>query len=111
MKKHLMVCGFHRCVFEERLTQCFACFGFGHLAAQFNRTPHCGKCSSNDHQTEECTEQVLKCCNCSEKKVRADPGNQHGAFMTWLCPVATSFMSGEAGLIKAGKNGNRAQVA
>ena len=106
MKKHLMVNGFSRCLVEEKSNQCFACYGFGHIAASC-KLQRCGKCSSVEHQTKDCTSQIMKCCNCLNKKI---DGPAHAAFQTWLCPVAKSSISSVPRQLSLVKNGGRAQA-
>lgn len=55
---------------RERVTQCFRCQEFGHVASQCNRNFRCVKCSK-DHGPGKCTrtdkddtEVPLKCANC-----------------------------------------------
>ena len=50
---------------ELRSTQCFNCYGFGHLARACRSTAKCGRCGEG-HQSHACksTEEHLKCGNC-----------------------------------------------
>lgn len=45
------------------MVQCFACQGFGHLAAKCNKGKVvCGHCAKEGHKDRECLEP--KCANC-----------------------------------------------
>ena len=110
LKKHAIVCGFNRCLIEEQSNQCFSCYGFGHFAAQCT-AQRCGKCACAEHQTKDCTANNLKCCNCMEKKVNTANVIAHGAFQTWLCPVAKSASVSFSRQATIAKNGIRAHAS
>ncbi|CCE34607.1 uncharacterized protein CPUR_08541 [Claviceps purpurea 20.1] len=68
-----------------RPRQCYNCHKFGHIAAFYNATAQCGRCSAAKHQTEQACPALHgtareKCPNCS------------GAHPAWsrLCPVANT---------------------
>jgi hypothetical protein len=64
----------------DRITQCYKCQGFFHLAQTCTKTGRCGKCSSTHHLTRDCpinthTERdKLKCANCG--------GNHRSSFFS-----------------------------
>ncbi|GAU90484.1 hypothetical protein RvY_02892-2 [Ramazzottius varieornatus] len=84
---YVLVNGFIKCRIEENSIQCFACFAFGHIAANCKQH-RCGKCASNDHKTRDSSSLDVKCCKCVEKKVDMQNVPKHGAFQIRLCPVA-----------------------
>ena len=47
-----------------RVTQCFKCYGYGHLAEACRSNPICGKCGMSGHQTKECTNTETICVRC-----------------------------------------------
>ena len=108
-KKYVMVGGFSRCLVEEQSNQCFACYGFGHIAAHCDKQ-RCDKCAASGHQTKDCTAVELACCNCVEKKIDGANGRQHGAFQTWICPVAKGAMSQGSRRLPVPKNAPRARA-
>ena len=61
---------------QFKATQCFNCYSHGHHASNCKRNPRCGKCSEN-HDTRECKNAVVKCCQC---------GGPHEAWQA-RCPV------------------------
>ena len=108
-KKFIMVGGFSRCIVEEKSNQCYACYGFGHIAAHC-KLQRCGKCASTEHSIKDCPAQIFKCCNCAAKKVNMTNVPEHSAFQTWLCPVARSAFNSPSGQVNIAKNLTRALV-
>ena len=49
---------------QLRLTQCYNCQKFGHIARNCRSKHTCGKCSSHDHATPNCTTEEPKCPAC-----------------------------------------------
>jgi hypothetical protein len=52
---------------ESRLTQCFKCQAYGHVAPVCRKAESCGHCAGK-HNTKDCvTQSQLKCANCGKK--------------------------------------------
>ena len=52
---------------ESRLTQCFKCQAYGHVAPVCREAEACGHCTGK-HNTKDCvTQSQLKCANCGKK--------------------------------------------
>jgi hypothetical protein len=52
---------------ESRLTQCFKCQAYGHVAPVCRKAEACGYCAGK-HNTKDCaTQSQLKCANCGKK--------------------------------------------
>lgn len=52
---------------ESRLTQCFKCQAYGHVAPVCRKAEACGYCAGK-HNTKDCvTQSQLKCTNCGKK--------------------------------------------
>jgi hypothetical protein len=49
---------------QLHITQCFNCFEYGHRASNCKRKKKCGKCTSEDHSTSECSSVEPHCCGC-----------------------------------------------
>ena len=49
---------------QLRITQCFKCGGYGHRATHCKRKQKCGKCGTEEHNTNICTETRRHCSNC-----------------------------------------------
>ena len=50
-----------------RITQCFKCQGYGHIAASCRKTEMCGHCSL-PHKSQECTQKdEPRCANCGRR--------------------------------------------
>ena len=50
------------------LAQCFKCSGFGHVSKYCLEKQCCHKCG-NEHNGSDCTDNVLKCPNCTKLKL------------------------------------------
>ena len=48
---------------QLRITQCFNCQAYGHLASQCKHKPACGKCGG-EHTTRECNSVEFSCIGC-----------------------------------------------
>ncbi|CAN7974722.1 unnamed protein product [Ixodes persulcatus] len=60
--------GYLNCKVRPYITnprRCFSCQRLGHGAATCRGQTTCGKCSSNDHPTDNCASDFSKCVNCS----------------------------------------------
>ena len=64
----------HHCELFEgnaKPTQCFKCYGFGHLAIHCRHTQRCGYCSRTGHKPDDCIakedSEAHKCTNCKGK--------------------------------------------
>ena len=53
-----------RCFLSLRVKRCYACHRIGHVASECSEKPRCGRCSSEDHPTQECTAKTPKCPLC-----------------------------------------------
>lgn len=60
---------FERCrVFPYiRITRCFKCQEYGHIAKYCKKSELCGKCGE-EHNSDHCTSNAAKCVNCSYAK-------------------------------------------
>jgi hypothetical protein len=51
-----------------QITQCYKCHEYGHRAANCKNTQRCGKCSEDEHTTEDCDPSTkLKCIHCKKE--------------------------------------------
>jgi uncharacterized protein YoxC len=48
---------------QLQVTQCYNCYGYGHLAENCKQNPRCGKCAET-HKTNECNNTTVQCVNC-----------------------------------------------
>lgn len=67
-----------------RITQCYKCLGFGHIA-RFCKAPHdtCGYCTGA-HETRSCSKrETPKCFNCMTARMSTD----HSAIDAIKCPL------------------------
>jgi len=46
------------------INQCYHCHGFGHKSTHCQRKEKCGRCSKEDHRTNECNARKPHCANC-----------------------------------------------
>lgn len=81
---------FERCrVFPfVRITRCFKCQEFGHIANYCKKPEHiCGKCGDK-HKSEECSNETIKCVNCvyAKEVLKMDIDVQHYSW-SYKCPV------------------------
>ena len=63
--------------YKPQIIRCFNCQGFGHVARLCkSQNPVCGKCTSKEHNTKECTvaPNNFKCFHCGENH---QTGNRH----------------------------------
>ena len=49
---------------QTQITQCYNCYGYGHRANQCKHKQRCGKCSEEDHNTNDCMSKEMKCAMC-----------------------------------------------
>src|SRR6266536_2085288 len=66
-----------------KITQCFKCYQYGHVARMCNSSPMCGFCSGKDHATNDCVTKP----DPTRHRCGVCPG--HGAHPAWSrnCPV------------------------
>lgn len=81
---------FERCrVFPFiRITRCFKCQEYGHIANYCKKPEHiCGKCG-DEHKSEDCTSETIKCVNCTYAKevLKMEVDVQHYSW-SFKCPV------------------------
>ena len=49
---------------HHRITQCFNCSAYGHVAVHCKNSNKCGNCAG-DHYTKDCKSRTQKCANCN----------------------------------------------
>ena len=50
-----------------QITRCFKCYQYGHKGIQCQNQETCGKCSSTEHNTNDCEDDQPMCCLCRGK--------------------------------------------
>jgi hypothetical protein len=74
----------------DSVTQCFRCYGFGHIARMCRNIPKCGFCADPGHHTNDCTVKEYpakhQCVSCGE-------GSNHASWAR-ECPVHRRQMGG-----------------
>lgn len=83
---------FERCrVFPYvKITRCFKCQEYGHIAKYCKKSEHiCGKCGEA-HKSDDCTSETIKCANCvyakDVLKINLDIDVNHYSW-SYKCPV------------------------
>ena len=72
-------CKLYEWTFHKR---CYNCNEIGHYANSCENPSTCSKCSSKEHRSQDCTNNVVKCVNCVKNNV-SDTG--HPAYSS-ACP-------------------------
>lgn len=69
-----------------KITQCYRCLTFGHLARECKSEPHCGHCAAA-HETKDCKDkdQPPRCYLCERYKFLGD--HTHEALDARKCPI------------------------
>lgn len=69
LKKGFLNMGWSRCkVFDYvKMTRCYKCWGFFHIAKYCKKDEVCGKCAGS-HPTNDCNNDIVKCISCENDK-------------------------------------------
>ncbi|CAK9820207.1 Uncharacterized 50 kDa protein in type I retrotransposable element R1DM [Anthophora quadrimaculata] len=97
INKRSIYIGYGSCRVEDhlRITQCYKCAKFGHIAKECSQNYlTCGKCMQ-DHLTKDCTitKELLKCRNCHDFN---HENKNHSAFDAEACPILAKRLADRA---------------
>ena len=64
------------------ILRCYKCCGYFHKSGDCTNGMACGNCSSENHQTKDCTTNSVKCVNCEQanRKLNLQLDSNHKAF-------------------------------
>lgn len=94
--------GWRRCLVQEYfpIIRCFKCARYGHMASKCENNLTCFRCS-DQHKTEDCDTERLKCINCLEANIRLGRSlDVNHSATDYKCPCYQRILSMETKKIK-----------